>query len=668
MLRKLVDIRERERRGLVVSVLFALLAVATAIIARAVSDALLLTSYPLTEVPRFFIISNTIFIGSSMGYSALVRVVRPHILNPMVLLFFAASLLLARLSLSWAGEATLFGLCVWLVVVGPLFNIVAWNTIADHHDSRQARRLFPIIQAGSTLGAIVAGVAIAPFIAAFGLENLLYVLVAMLTLAIFLPSLLDRYTERGDAPSEVVNEEQLSVLSLFKEGVATVARSRLLSILAAIVLLAALVTNLVDFAFKGALQANLSKDEIGAFYGYFNAIANIGNLLLQLFVVAWALNRFGLPRVFKILPLTLLIGSLFWGVLPAMLTVVGLKFVDGLFRFTFQNAANEVAMAPIPYLQRNRAKIFIKGAMNPLGAITAGVLLMVWGGSEQLGHLTLVFLLLTVLLIWLFITRRIGRAYSSQLYQSLRPRMIEEEEGPKLFGSRSRLTWSGVVANAAQWSSLSEQTLVGPEQEDEEASPEEDEADLPRRALAHPAAEVRQEVLELLAKESRVGLRRVDEELLEGLLWREINLAFALTMLRYRLEGVNSRRVKVAQRLTEHRLDQTLYRIFLTLALIGDLDQTQAAFFGLSSQREHTKARALDLLDAQLAGKPYARATMLLLDERPLVDRLKLAERMTEIDAAVFSRSIEVVANEDDPSLLRALRKAERTLSTWSEA
>src|SRR5690606_10025937 len=138
----------------------------------------------------------------------------------------------------------------------------------------------------------------------------------------------------------------------------------------------ALVTNLIDFAFKGALQARYDKDEIGVFYGWFNAIGNTGNLLLQLFVVAWGIERFGIKRVFKILPLTLLGGTLALLWLPGFLTIVALKFADGLLRFTFQNSANEVVIAPVPYVERNRGKIFIKGAMNPLGAMLAGALLL----------------------------------------------------------------------------------------------------------------------------------------------------------------------------------------------------------------------------------------------------------------------------------------------------
>ena len=148
-IRSLVDVRRHERGLLTAAISFAFLSVASAIVARAVGDALFLTAYPLASIPRFFIVSNIALIGGAMLYSSLVRVVRPVTLNVTGVAILAASMIAGRAVLP-AEEASwgLYGLCVWLAVAPPLLNILCWNAIVDRLDSRQSRFVCEEYRAG----------------------------------------------------------------------------------------------------------------------------------------------------------------------------------------------------------------------------------------------------------------------------------------------------------------------------------------------------------------------------------------------------------------------------------------------------------------------------------------------------------------------------------------
>lgn len=698
-LARLIDVRAGEGPVLGVAVGFAFLAVAAAIVSRAVADALFLTAWPLSAVPRFFIVSNAVFIAGSMLYSALVRVVRPVALNSGMAALFAVTLAAGRALVPEHEGASvgLYTVCVWLTVAPAILNIVCWNAIADCFDSRQARRLVPIVFSGCTAGAILAGVGMAPFIDVFDVESLLYVLAGLVAACVPLPVLLARTGSRAtDAPSRsFIRDASDGLWTILKEGITTVSRSRLLRLLALIVLLAGLVTNLVDYAFKGMLQARYDRDQIGAFYGYFNAVANTGNLVLQLFVVSWAMNRFGVARIFRVLPVTLLCGTLVLGLWPAFAAIVGLKLLDGLLRFTFQTSANEVVIAPIPYVERNRAKIFIKGAMNPLGAILAGLLLMPLAAGQVPIH-ALVVLLVVVLAAWLWLVRGISRAYSEQLYISLRDKQQHRTPIPDMaerFGGRHRRDRRSLVTSSVEWTTLSSELDTHSSHDDSPGpmprprspsgrwlvpathdnafaaatSPStpspvaDDDAHFPEAGLTDASPVVRQNTLEQLVGAARRGERpQVSSALLEGLLWREIGVAFALQSHRQRLGDVGSGPARKAVSLLGERLDDCVYRVFLVLGLLGEVELLRTAWFGLQADRGRTRAHAIDLVEATLEGTPFHRAVMLLLEEMSLDARLERAEDQLELGREVFREPLRVLVGEHDPQLNRLLLRLER--------
>jgi len=669
-LSQLIDIRDGEHRSLILAMLFALLAVASAIICRAVSDALFLTTFPLHEVPTFFIVSNLIFFAASMAYSALVGTSRPVRLNTGILALMAASVLLGRVALQVSPSAmTIFSLSVWLMVVAPLMNIVCWITVANTFDSRQGRRLFPIVFGGSTLGAIFAGVVLSPFIGAYGLENLLWALTAMVGLSALIPVLLSHNASRSDAPSRsFLSDGDDGPWKILKEGVTTVGKSKLLMGLAATVFFAGFVTNIVDYAFKGALQASYTKEEIGVFYGYFNAIANTGNLVLQLFVVAWAIDRFGISKIFRVLPLSLMLGTLVLGWIPGFITIVALKLTDGLLRFTFQNSANEVVVSPIPYVDRNRAKVFIRGAMNPAGAIVAGLVLIPFASLNELPLPYLVGGLLGVLLVWHLFAGRIGKLYADQLYTSLRQKQAQNTPSPEegeLFGARSYSDRLGLVTSGTQWESLSRQdewslrrrVAVAPPPHLSEMPLGEDSQGWnpdvdPSRGLSDPSPVVRGRTLESLASRVRRGEEvPVGSALIEGLLWREINLAFALLCQRHLAGDVGGKAARRLLELLGERFDETLYRIFLLVGLYSDLHMARTAYFGYRAELGRTRAHAVDLMDAVLDGTPFQRAITLLLEDLNLEGRLQRATHQGIIDSTVLDDPRGVLDGEHDPQL-----------------
>ena len=64
-------------------------------------------------------------------------------------------------------------LYVWVEVVISLATLQFWTQDADSFDPRQAKRLFGLIGGGGSLAAIITGLALKPYVEAFGPDSLL---------------------------------------------------------------------------------------------------------------------------------------------------------------------------------------------------------------------------------------------------------------------------------------------------------------------------------------------------------------------------------------------------------------------------------------------------------------------------------------------------------------
>src|SRR5262249_26200103 len=144
-------------------------------------------------------------------------------------------------------------------------------------------------------------------------------------------------------------------------GFAFMRHNRLVATVAATLFLGAIATVLLDYSLKTAVQARFTKDEMAAFLGQFQALANPLILLVPLFPVGRVLVGFGVKVVAAVLPLGLIAGGFAVGLAPVFFAIVAANFCDLLFRYTFQNASAEMVLTPVPTLQRNRAKVVAKG-------------------------------------------------------------------------------------------------------------------------------------------------------------------------------------------------------------------------------------------------------------------------------------------------------------------
>jgi len=386
---------------------FAFLAVALAIVLRTWSDAIFLTTFDVRFVPWLFMASAVVFVPATFGYAWMAPRLGAVWLNTLLLGSFGVAIVAcARFT---HGATAVFVAVLGVSVLSPLANVICWNTILDRLDHRQARRLLPVVGGISTLGAIVGGVAGGELAARHGQESLLWIALVLLAVMTPLPLLLSAPLRRH-APRKQAG---------IQEGFRSLARNRLIGVVALATFLMALATNVVDYQFKAHAQASLAPEGLGTFFARFHGAANVAVLLVQFLVAPFVMRRFGVGMAFALHPAVLIGGALVTLAYPVLATVMALRFVDTVLKFTFHKNSNDLALTPVPAHDRHQAMVFLKGIVYPLGGIAAGLLL---SGAAVLGfdllHATGFFVMLLASL-WLLLARHVRFHYLHQIGEKL---------------------------------------------------------------------------------------------------------------------------------------------------------------------------------------------------------------------------------------------------------
>jgi AAA family ATP:ADP antiporter len=180
---------------------------------------------------------------------------------------------------------------VWVSVFNLFVVSVFWSYVADIFDSRQAKRLFPVIALGGTAGAIVG-----PLIArALPIESLLFGAAGMLMLAIACVLRLSRWARLHPSPDRTRGADvDAPIGGDILAGLRQTFTSPFLRKMAVLMLLGDAVGTIAyalvaDYAGSHYSTAETRK----SFYAQVDLITNVLQVLLQISVTRWLLGRFG---------------------------------------------------------------------------------------------------------------------------------------------------------------------------------------------------------------------------------------------------------------------------------------------------------------------------------------------------------------------------------------
>jgi AAA family ATP:ADP antiporter len=353
-----------------------------------------------------------IMVGIVHLYGELARRVGRGKLLAIVFLFFISNLVVFTLL---ARADAPIGLAFFLWVGLFSYTVVAqfWGLAADIYSDEQGTRLFPIIGAGSSVGAVVGGL-FASRLVSYGPAALMGTAVIILLACVGLILWIERRsTTQVVVQVDTLRDEPLAHQSAWE----LLAHDRYLWFIAGLVVLLNWVNSSGEYLLDRTLVAaaqGMSEEHaqrfIGAFKGNYYAWYNGIGVVLQLFVVSRVLQLVGVRRALFVMPVFALIayGAAAWFPVLAIMRLV--KIGENSLQYSLQDTTRNAL-----FLVGTRAEKFVgKTAIDTIGVRLGAIMssVVVFTGSH-LGWSTRVFALINVGLavLWIAFALAVGREH-----------------------------------------------------------------------------------------------------------------------------------------------------------------------------------------------------------------------------------------------------------------
>lgn len=329
-------------------------------------------------------------------------------LLPIVYGFFMAHILgfyfLFKLGVNPAQTAQLF--FVWLSVFNVFVVSVFWSFMSDIFRNDQAKRLYGVIAAGGSLGAITGPTLTAMLVAHIGIANLLLVSCLFLSLALLCIVNLNRWALR--APHHRAAENRGDALGGdLLAGIRLAFTSRyLLGVCGYIMLLSTLGTFLYLEQMRIISATIPSSVERTQLFASVDMGVNLLTLLVQFFVTAQLVLRFGVTFCLMLMPLVSLAAFGAVALVPTLAVIIGLGVIRRAMEYAVTRPSREVLFTVVSREERYKAKNVIDTVVNRGGdALSSWMNEAIKSLGATTAHISLVAMpiatLWTVLAYWL---------------------------------------------------------------------------------------------------------------------------------------------------------------------------------------------------------------------------------------------------------------------------
>ena len=259
-----------------------------------------------------------------------------------------------------------------------LLALLFWNLANDLFNTRQSKRLFPLITAGGVMGGIIGSFATPPLAKAITMNNLMFAyLITTVIGAIVVrrmgakfPTLLlsDKKGKKAKKRASIIQEFK-NILPLIKE-------STLVKVLILLTLLPNVVIPILNYQFAYTVNnAFATQDLMLSFFGYFRGCMNTVSLIILLFV-GRVYGRWGLPIVLMFHPFNYMLVFLAFLLRFDIFSAMYARVSTNVLRTTMNNPARAVLMGLFPLDYRAMIRPFLRGTVVRIGILLGSGIIM----------------------------------------------------------------------------------------------------------------------------------------------------------------------------------------------------------------------------------------------------------------------------------------------------
>ena len=265
-----------------------------------------------------------------------------------------------------------------------LLALLFWNLANDLFNTRQSKRLFPLITAGGVIGQILGSFA-TPLVARWlHLDNLLLLyMVTALAGAWAVQAMGRRYPTLLFQQKKGAGKKRNSMIEEFKTVLPLIKSSVLVKILVVLTFMPNVVIPIMNYQFNFAVNEQFATESgLIEFFGYFRGVLNIISLVILLFV-GKLYDRFGLPVALMFHPFNYMLVFFVFLFRFDALAAMYARMSSNIIRTTINIPATAVVTGLFPESYRAMIRPFLRGTVVRIGLFLGSGLILI---SDTLFH------------------------------------------------------------------------------------------------------------------------------------------------------------------------------------------------------------------------------------------------------------------------------------------
>lgn len=413
--RALSGVEPNELKATLVSTLFIFILMGSYYILRPVRDAMA-SDWSDSEVSFLWNINFLVSAGIVAVYGFAVSRIKLKRIVPAMYGFFAITFVAFYFGVSAVSDSVLVDKAFYLwVSVFALFHVsVFWTFMADTFNKGQARRLFGIIGAGASAGALFGPAIPTLFANRFGTDNLM--LIASIGLMLVIPLVFYMYHLKA---AELGNDDLTADTSGAVMGgnwwhgfKALVSNPYLLGI-GAFILLYVFIGSFIYFEQKNLL-VDFTREERTQILGGIDWIVNLLTFGLAFFVTGRIVSKLGMPFGLAAMPILLCIGMLILAFAPMLTVLLALQVIRRGGNYGLTRPAREMLYTQVSQEDRFKTKPVIDIVVYRGGDALSGSLFAILTDKIGLGLAAVALVGSGIAAAWAWVGVRLGRAFDAR--------------------------------------------------------------------------------------------------------------------------------------------------------------------------------------------------------------------------------------------------------------
>ena len=427
----LSQVEENELKATFVSTLFVFVLMASYYILRPVRDAMA-SDWSDSEVSFLWNINFFVSAGIVSLYGFAVSRAKLKNVVPSMYAFFALSFVLFYVGVAAIGDFDLGAITIggftvvvddtfvdktfylWVSVFALFHVSVFWTFMADTFNPNQAKRLFAIIGAGASAGALIGPAIPALFAGVLGTDTLM--LIASASLMLVIPLVFYIYhlkeTELGNTDLKA-DMSKASIGGNWWQGFQSFVTNPYLLGIGAFILLYVFIGSFVYFEQKNLL-AEFSRPERTQILGSVDWLVNMVTFGMAFFLTGRIVGKVGMPVALAVMPFLVAGGLLILAFAPMLTVLLALQVFRRGGNYGLTRPAREMLYTRVTQEERFKAKPVIDIVVYRGGDAVSGTLFAFLTDGIGLGLAAVAVVGSTIAAAWGGVGLWLGRQFDTK--------------------------------------------------------------------------------------------------------------------------------------------------------------------------------------------------------------------------------------------------------------